>query len=182
MSATELEVSGDAESGREAIHGDPVFFPVSLTKLLLLSICTLGLYEIYWFYKNWRLIKAREKSKVSPALRSVFGVIFCYSLLKRVSDQSTAVGGNAIAAGPLALGWVVTTLLWRLPDPYWLVSFLAVLFLMPVQSAINSINSKVAPGQDKNDRFSGWNIFVLVVGGLIFILGVIGTFLPPEQV
>jgi len=182
MSATEFEVQNDLENLQKQDSGDPIFFPVSVTKFLLLSICTFGLYEIYWFYKNWRLIKGHEKSKISPVWRSVFGVIFCYSLLKRVSGQSMATGGKAIPAGPLAAGWIATTLLWRLPDPYWLVSFLAIAFLLPVQSTINSMNAKVAPSHDKNARFSGWNIFGLVVGGLFFILGVIGSFLPPDQV
>ena len=38
----------------------PLYFPVSNTKLVLLSVCTLGLYEFYWFYKNWALVKERE--------------------------------------------------------------------------------------------------------------------------
>jgi hypothetical protein len=54
--------------------------------------------------------------------------------------------------------------------------------MLPVQSAINSINAKVAPEHAPNDRFSAWNIFGMVIGGLILILAVIGTFLPAEQV
>lgn len=30
----------------------PVFFPVSLWKLALMSVCTVGLYQIHWFYWN----------------------------------------------------------------------------------------------------------------------------------
>ena len=173
----------DVMSAEEALPiTRPVFFPVSLTKLLLLSICTLGLYEIYWFYKNWNFVKRREKSDIVPAARSIFAYFFCYSLFRKVAEQSAATIGKPLSAGALAAGWIVTTLLWKLPDPYWLVSFAAVLCMLPVQSTINSINAHVAPDHDKNDCFSVWNIAGLVVGGLIFILGVIGAFLPPEQV
>ena len=34
----------------------PIFFPVSTLKLILMSIVTFGSYEIYWFYKNWKLL------------------------------------------------------------------------------------------------------------------------------
>jgi hypothetical protein len=153
---------------------------VSITKFLLLSIGTLGLYEIYWFYKNWGFIKARDRSDISPAWRSLFGILFCYRLLRRVSDDAVARGGRPLPAGWLAAGWVITTLLARLPDPYWLVTFSAVLFLLPVQARINSLNAQAAPGHDPNARFSGTNILGLVVGGLIFALGLLGTLLPPD--
>jgi hypothetical protein len=159
-----------------------VFFPVSVAKLLVLSICTFGLYEVYWFYKNWQLVKRRESSDILPVMRSLFGVFFCYSLFERVRDQAEKAGTSSIAAGLLAAGWIVLTVLWRLPDPYWLVTFLAVLFMLPVQQAINAINSQAAPGHDPNRTFSGWNITAVIIGGLFFALALVGIFLPPEQV
>ncbi len=43
-----------------AATGDtPIFFPASRTKLLVMSLCTFGLYEYYWFYKNWKLVRDR---------------------------------------------------------------------------------------------------------------------------
>ncbi|MFC5436046.1 hypothetical protein ACFPME_05715 [Rhodanobacter umsongensis] len=161
--------------------GELVFFPVSVVKLLVLSLCTFGLYEIYWFYKNWQLVKRRENSNIIPVMRSLFGVLFCYSLFEKVSDQAKNAGTGSIAAGLLAAGWIVLTILWRLPDPYWLVTFLAVLFMLPVQQAINAINSQAAPGHDPNRTFSGWNIAAVIIGGLFFVLALVGIFLPAEQ-
>jgi hypothetical protein len=50
------------------------YFPVSPFKLVTLSICTLGLYQIHWFYKNRAFIKAQEKSGILPVMRAIFGV------------------------------------------------------------------------------------------------------------
>lgn len=158
----------------------PIFFHVSLTKLLVLSICTLGLYEVYWFYKNWQLIKRREASDIVPALRAIFSVLFCYSLFQKVEQEAEKSNAPSIAAGPLAIGWIVVTVLWRLPDPYWLISFLAVLFMLPVQHAANAVNAYAAPDHDPNRRFTAWNIAAVVIGGLFLVLVVIGTFLPGE--
>ena len=35
----------------------PLYFPVSTTKLIVMSVCSFGLYESYWFYKHWKQIK-----------------------------------------------------------------------------------------------------------------------------
>ncbi|MDR2837380.1 MAG: hypothetical protein LBV49_02235 [Azonexus sp.] len=35
-----------------ADSGAPPFFPVSVPKLAVLSICSFGLYELFWFYQK----------------------------------------------------------------------------------------------------------------------------------
>jgi hypothetical protein len=47
-----------------------------------------------------------------------------------------------------------------------------------VQSAINAVNERRAPLADSNERFSGANWVALILGGLLFLLGLVGTFLP----
>ena len=48
-------------------EGTPVFFAVSILKFIVLSIFSLGVYDIYWFYKNWKLARAREDSDILPS-------------------------------------------------------------------------------------------------------------------
>jgi hypothetical protein len=181
MSSVEEPLPLGTRADAAVAPASPIFFPVSLTKLLLLSICTLSLYEVYWFYKNWQLVKRRDASDIIPALRAVFSVFFCYALFQRVQEEAEKSHASALAAGALAAGWIIFTLLWHLPDPYWLVSFLAVFFMLPVQHAANAVNNHVAPDHDRNKRFTAWNIATVVIGGLLFTLAVIGTFLPGEQ-
>lgn len=155
---------------------EPAFFAVSIAKLVVLSICTLGLYELYWYYRNWRLIKAREKTNILPFWRAFFGYFFCYPFFVRVRDHLRPRPGDAkLAAGLLATCWIVTSLMWRLKDPYWLVSTLSFVFLIPVQLAVNHINEVVAPGHDRNSTFSAWNWMAIFLGGVLFLAAVIGT-------
>jgi hypothetical protein len=150
----------------------PMYFPVSLTKLVVMSFCTFGLYEIYWFYKNWSLINQREDKNIMPALRTFFAGVFCYSFFTRIQETAEAQElPISLASGFLASGWIIFTLLWRLPDPYWLVTFLAVFFLLPVQSAINDINRSTNPQHNPNSCFTGWNIATAVTGIILFVLG-----------
>jgi hypothetical protein len=156
---------------------EPPFFPVSLTKLAIMSICTLSLYEIYWFYQNWRRIKQREGGSLIPVARAIFGVIFCYACFARIRDHDASAGAAKLAAGPLAAGWIILTVSWKLPDPYWWVTMLAFLFMLPVQAHANRLNAAAAPGHDENSKFRGWNWVGILVGATFLLLAAIGTLL-----
>jgi hypothetical protein len=156
-----------------------IYFPISILKLAVLTTCTLGLYELYWFYMNWRLIRDREGFKCNPALRSIFSVFFVYSLFARIRAGGEKLGaGAALLAGPLATGWIITTIAARLPPPYWLVTLINPVFLLPVQAYVNRVNEAAAPGHEPNARFSGWNWAAVVIGTLFLMLAIIGSFAP----
>jgi hypothetical protein len=84
--------------------------------------------------------------------------------------------GVSLPAGPLALAVLALALAANLPDPYWLVTLLGFLPLLPVQAAVNRVNLQLAPDADPNARFSGWNIAGVVVGGLLVALAMLGMF------
>ena len=155
------------------------FFAVSIRKLVVLSFCTFGLYEIYWFFKNWQLIKAREGINISPAPRAIFAVFYCYQCFRRIRDfQARASDDSKLAAGRLAFGWIVTTLLHKLPGAYWMISLLAFMFIIPVQMYANEINATNSPGYIRNNRLTGWNWVAVVIGGILIALNIIGMLLP----
>jgi hypothetical protein len=162
----------------ESVAVQPPFFQVSVTKLIVLTICTLGFYQLYWFYKNWQLIRDREDIAVLPAARALFAYFYCYQAFCRVRDfPTTNISNSRLPAGPLAAGWIVTTFLSNLPDPYWLISFSAVAFVVPVQAMATKVNAVVAPGSDPNRRFSAGNWATVGLGGALFALALIGTFM-----
>lgn len=122
-------------------YTESMYFPVSPVKLVVMSVCTFGFYDFFWYYSNWSYIKDREQLNIYPIWRAIFAFIFAFPLFNGI--QGTAKSQNlpgALPAGPLAIGWVVLRLLGRLPDPFWLVFFLAVIFLVPVQNKVNEIN------------------------------------------
>lgn len=159
----------------------PPYFAVSATKLVVMCFFTLGIYCIYWFYMQWRLIKERERSDIIPAMRSIFQIFFCYSLIQHVNAtaQSNHVDGQ-LPAGFLATGFIILSLLSRLPDPYWPISFLFIGTLVPVQNLMNRVNIQLVPHATRNERFSGANIAFVIIGGLVLVLALIGTFLPEK--
>lgn len=158
------------------------YFPVSLVKLVVMHLCTLGAYQYYWIYENWRLIKKREGSDIQPFWRACFAVIYCFPLFGQIEGNGKSLHlRQSISSNVLAGGWVLSTVLSMLPDPYWVISFLSVVFLVPVQQQINRINEQVAPGHDPNKQFTAWNIVAVVVGGSVFVLALVVTFIAKER-
>jgi len=159
----------------------PPFFAVSLLKLTVLSFCTFGLYELYWFYRHWKRIQANGEPTIMPFWRAFFCVIFCYPCFARIKQSGINRGvGPAPEIGLLTAGYVLATAAWRLPNPYNLISFSSVFFLLPVQSYVNKLNASASPAHDPNSRFSVWNWVGIVVGGTLFLLSIIGSFMPNE--
>jgi hypothetical protein len=173
--------TGDTQPGPEGeiIGQHPVFFPVGNMKLALMAICTFGIYEFYWFYKNWELVRDRDGVQCSPFWRTFFAPFWVAALFKLVRERARSAGVSAsispvgLAAALIGL-WVAA----NLPDPFWLISFASFVPLLAVQSVVREINKKEAPFVDQNEAITGKNLIALLVGGLLFLLAVVGAFLP----
>jgi hypothetical protein len=159
--------------------GTAVFFPVSIRKLAIMSLVSFGLYELWWLFKNWKYIQESSGRKIMPAARAFFGVIWVYPLLKemRKSGQERGVM-RRLDAGMIAIAWIILSGLWRLPDPWWLISLISFVPLLAVQGYINELNKALDPACDINDKFTKGNWAFIILGGLVIVLDVAGQFLP----
>ena len=160
----------------------PPFFAVSTTKLIVMSMCTLGIYELFWFYKNWQAIKRRERANILPAPRAFFSIFYVYQCWARIRDYDVpGLARPRLAVAGLAFCWVGVSLTAKLPQPYWLLSLGAPLFFLPIEARANEINAWVAPQHDRNARFTGWNWVGVAVGVVWLVLSLIGMLLPPAS-
>ena len=158
------------------------FHSVSVRNFVLLSFTTMGLYNIFWFYRHWKREEQFGGGDIMPLPRAIFAKIMAYSLFDRIRTARSAAGLlEAPSAGALAFAYFSWLGLYRLPDPYWLVSLLSFLPLVPVQIAANELNQTLAPDAPLNDRLSRWEIMLIVLGGIFVLLAVLGTIFPPAQ-
>lgn len=177
----ELPSLDTVELPNSAPSATPLFFPVSITKLVVMMVCTMSLYSVYWFYKNWDLVRDRERSDISPVARTLFSIFYCYPCFARIRDAAKERGiSPALPAGPLAAVLILLAIAAQLPDPYWLIAYFSFAVFIPVQVVANKVNAIAAPGHDRNRRFSGANIAFATVFGILFLLALIGTFMSPE--
>ncbi len=153
-------------------QGEPPFFAVSLLKLAVMSFVTGGFYEVYWFYKNWKIIKARENTDLNPVLRALFAVFFCYACFGRMRDCGQEAAAPPLPAGSLAIGWILFTLASALPDPWFWLGSLSIPCLLFVQSHVNRINRELAPDHDPNKDFSIVNWMFIVIGSVLLLLSI----------
>ena len=161
--------------------GGAMYFPVSLSKLLVMSLCTFGLYQPYWLFSQWYYVREREKTNISLLLRVFFAIFFCYPLFRRIRATAKAQEiSPSFAAAPCAAGWIIFVLLAASPSPLSLLSVLSVLFLLPVQRTVNAINLAADPQHDPNSRFTVLDKAAMVIGGLLWLLGIFGLIVSPK--
>jgi hypothetical protein len=154
----------------------PVFFPVSTRKLVVMSIVTLGFYEVYWAYKNWQLIKSRDKSNIQPIWRAIFLLFFFYPLVDKVK---TVANSNGVSTNysPLLITivWVILRILSRVSSEFSplivdiVIDCIYALVLISVQKTANQLNTTIAPNHLPNDRFSVWNIIAISCWSIYFL-------------
>ncbi len=148
----------------------PAYFATPPLKFAAMSICTFSLYEIYWSYKNWRIIKERDRPDIMPFWRALFHPLWHYSLLTELDKtlESPALS-KAINRGSLAAIVVLLDLAVRLPDPYWLVSLLGFVAFLPALVAMQKRQSSGAI-QEQSSSFHPANLIAYLLGGPLVVL------------
>ena len=146
----------------------PIFLHIPVVRLVFMSIISLGLYEAYWIYKNWRYLKERDGLKIRPFWRGILGVFFCYGLLRSIRNdrQTNALEQATFSAGGLAAGWIICVLL---GNALVFIAMLSFIFFIPVQSYINRVNAKLY----QRPEFTQWSLghtVCLVLGIVIWVL------------
>jgi hypothetical protein len=145
----------------------PAFFGVSERKLVVMTIGTLGLYPVYWFYKNWRLVGAREAG-ISPFWRTFVYPLYAPSLLARMRSAGLAAGAGDFAAGPLGTAFAALSIgMAFMPLQYAWIGLLSGVLLVPAQRVANRLNAIAAPQADPNGRFSAGNIAAIAACALL---------------
>lgn len=148
---------------------------ISVGKFIFYSIISFGIYEIVWFYRNWKFFKEKENLNISPFWRTIFAIFFIKDLFKRMLKLSQENGyKETYSSGWLTAAWFIITLLSRLPDPFWSVSMFT---FIPLLGPLNAINFY----WDKNNKFpertlEWWHILLIIIGILWWILVFTGMF------
>ena len=149
---------------------------ININKFTLLYMLSLGLYGIWWMYKIWKFFKEKNRLDIMPAARAIFAIFFAYELFERILKYAKKLGYSKgySSMGLFAL-FIILNFMGRLPDPYWLVSFLALFGLIP---PLNAFNYAVEKSEEYNGVYKeGLNarqMILVVIGGLFWVLMIMG--------
>jgi len=168
-----------------ACSEEEIFLHIPISRLVVLSILSCGLYEVYWIYKNWRYLKERDNLNIKPFWRAIFGVFYCHSLLKEIHQDKelNLFEPPTFSAGTIATIWVALTLIANFTgninvktdigidaNILAIITFLNPSFLcfIPIQKYINSANIKRNPTAPYTKWTKG-HLFCLGLGLFIWI-------------
>jgi hypothetical protein len=163
------------------------FYVVGTMKFLVLYVATMGVYSVYWFYRNWRNFKEDTKQDIWPIPRAIFSVFFVHALFRSVDERLRAHGKDfpwspGSLATLLVILMIVSNVLDRVASKIETVGVLDVaslLLLLPIafvmlraQGAIN-LACDDAEGAS-NNRLTGLNFLWLALGAIVWALVAIG--------
>jgi hypothetical protein len=152
------------------------YYSPSTVKMVLLCPTTMGLYTVYWFWRNWQAIKRETGGSQWPWARALFSPIWsfiCFSDLRDVASSRRRE--LAFAPGLLGAAYFLLNLTSRLPNAAWLFALLSFLPLLPVNSLLRRYHQDERVDMRRMDRFNVWHILVIIFGGLFLLLAIIGT-------
>ena len=172
--------------------GEELFYVVAPSKFLIMMVGTLGIYAVYWFYKNWSIIARRRKESLWPVARGIFAVFFTHALFKEVDGELQVQGKlKSFAWQPSTLASIYvasaigSSLCGRLSgkgigspvtDLVALALFVPTVYaLYSAQFAFNLASGD--PQGTGNRSLTAANIAWLVPGAILWLLTIVGMFL-----
>jgi len=167
---------------------DSGFLYISLKRLTILGIMTFGVYSWYWSYCNWRHIKLRDSSRISPFWRTWFYILFIRSLFVEIKNDEAYNNGLLPRFSPtmLLIGIILLSAfsgaISGLPSANFEELALVLLFsgivgdylcLLPVQAHINRGQEKMKPNSKFKSLSSKGHIICYTIVLVQIIVGVI---------
>lgn len=149
---------------------------ISLNKFVFLSVISFGTYEIWWIYKSWKFFKQKDELDINPIARALFAIIFFNSLLNQILDyaQEKKYTGS-YSPSFLFFGFLISNLLSRLPEPFWLISTLSFVFIIPPFKALNFAKRKATEFTIvEESKFNTRQIILIVIGTIFWGLVLLG--------
>jgi hypothetical protein len=163
------------------------FYVVSRTKFLVLFFVTLGGYQLYWFFSNWRRYRSRTLTHLLPLWRAIFSPLFAHRLFELIAQHGSPAVPRFAASSMATLYVVLMVASWiidRVQDNLVLdvasivLALLAVYPLLAAQEAANAAAGD--PQGSSNSRMTALNYVFIVLGILLWSLVALGLLAPEE--
>jgi hypothetical protein len=177
--ATEIQQALAASAGAVASEPPPLrpevaYFHIAPWKFIVLSIVTLGIYELYWFYLNWSYVRRRDRSDIWPFWRMVFSPVWCFALCRDVNRHGGSISdGSAVA---IAFGYFALSAAAQLWNPWWLIGLFSFAPLVLVVIQIDTINRARGVRAEYYGRFKPVHMALSVFGIVLLALMLFSAF------
>ena len=192
--ASNLYAPPQAEVHSVASEASTEFYVVSTGKFLLLYFFTVGIYQLYWFYRQWAQYRRHHGKALWPIPRAIFSVFFTHSLTRAIHDAQHKAGVRfAWSPSLLATIFVILQIAsnvldrmsWReIGSP--LTDWLSLATLIPLAHVLYAIqkaaNAACADPDGAGNRYlSGANWAWILLGVLCWLLILIVLVIPAQD-
>jgi hypothetical protein len=114
------------------------------------------LFPLYWFWRQWEAERQATGEDFAPP----WGLT------------------PTFRPGLLAATYLLLSIAWRLPSPWWLLALGSFLPVYPVQADINRAIRAADPEADLNEHWSPVTFLLISAGVAFTLLAGIGAFMP----
>lgn len=142
---------------------------------IILNILSLGLYQIYWFYKTWGFFKEKEKSDISPIGRAIFSLVFAYTLFEKILILAETKGHRkGFPAGVVAVVYYIFTMIVSgIGSVYTVLTLISAFTFIPLISVLEAMNvyyRSEQPGYKERDRPLPIEIGIAILGIILWVI------------
>lgn len=175
-------------------HTGQRFYSISTGKFIILYLATFGLFRYYWHYKNWALEKQHFQDKSWPIMRMIFSIFFVHELFSRIENaaKTSPIPGYKLKsqeATPYVIVAIFISFANRINSPNLetatiIIAIVGELILgwliLCVQKNVETIRkvSNLLP----NNKLTGWNWLVVIIGSIIYVAVGAGMMLAPTDI
>ena len=163
------------------------FYPLGGAKFLIYHFLTLGIYSIYWFYRQWRWVKQRDNSLIMPFWRALFSPLWLYALYQQLKQEPLQAGRSLpskVMMVMIVVIYIVSSILSGQLSQWEMVFILLTgLLLLPLVLYINSIEGN-HQALVLNSTYKG-SLPLVIVFALVttlYSLGQTSNWLPANEV
>ncbi len=148
-------------------------------RFVLQSVLTFGLYDIFWFERNWRAIRAADQSRIWPLARAIFARFTYYQFVNDLNTYSTLSGRTlAPLSGGLGLAYFFASAFGKLPDPWGFLGLLAGLCVVP---SVTRVGELISPAEvEARSKLHPRHFVLYAVGAVLWMFLIAGIFLPAD--
>ncbi len=162
-----------------------MFYPVKLSKFILLSVVSFGIYQYFWAYKNWRWLRDVGNEHNTPFLRAFFMNFTNFVLLPQLESEGKQgyAWYNPYMGGLLAFAFFAFNIIGRIGDrieeaPIWVSVFglISFVILIPAAMQILKLNEGNEEVIAKNSTYHWTTVGFIILFSPIFLLVLYGLF------
>ncbi|MEY4905425.1 MAG: hypothetical protein RLZZ292_3240 [Bacteroidota bacterium] len=167
----------DSEIRLDNKHNPEALRILNQNQFLLLSITTLGLYDLWWMYKSWKFFKEKRGFwQILPAARAIFGIFYLHSLFEKILSFAKLKGYEKdYFSVALFIGYFIGSFAANIPNHWGLLAGVKVLLLLPAFNALNFAQQNSSEFDTyEQTSFSPRQIILIMVGLLLWAGNLMG--------